>query len=342
MTETSSSKRPRGGGGTLVLVVLAIVFFTVLGLMLLYWPTRAPVTPKSSDETLYVVPLELKLRTQATSKGAVVARARRGETVTLLEANGPWARVRNKEGLEGWAERNALEAKADRERRIQKSEAIRALPTLDGVVERTTQLFAGPGIFYPEMGSVTRAEKVKVHARDHDFYAIDVGNDIAWIEADDVDLSETAGARFEVAAADTEKEPEPLADLPPSEPVPDSTVGIAPEPREISSPSIEPLADGVYPVVPPGGTEPQLIHRVTPRYPITARRAGIEGPVIIRAIVRKDGTVDSAEILRDLPLGLGEAAREAVERWRFIPAKLDGQPIDVYYTVTVNYALTLR
>ena len=51
------------------------------------------------------------------------------------------------------------------------------------------------------------------------------------------------------------------------------------------------------------------------------------------------GTIDNVEIIRDLPDGLGEAARRAVQQWRFRPATLGGEPIDVYYTVTVNFRL---
>ena len=61
---------------------------------------------------------------------------------------------------------------------------------------------------------------------------------------------------------------------------------------------------------------------------------------MIRAIVRKDGRVDEAEIMRDLPWGLGEAARAAVRQWRFLPATYQGDPIDVYYTVTVRFRLS--
>ena len=102
------------------------------------------------------------------------------------------------------------------------------------------------------------------------------------------------------------------------------------------SPSVE---SRVYPAVPPGGTQPAVIDRTMPRYPMEARIKGIEGPVVIRAIIRRDGTVDDPQILRDLPEGLGEAAARAVRRWRFRPATYQGEPIDVYYTVTVNFRL---
>jgi protein TonB len=65
----------------------------------------------------------------------------------------------------------------------------------------------------------------------------------------------------------------------------------------------------------------------------------VGGAVVVRGIVRRDGTIDNVEIIRDLEYGLGEEARRAVSRWRFRPATYRGEPIDVYYTVTVNFRL---
>ncbi|MBV8543857.1 MAG: energy transducer TonB, partial [Acidobacteria bacterium] len=96
---------------------------------------------------------------------------------------------------------------------------------------------------------------------------------------------------------------------------------------------------GVYSAVPAGGTQPEETDRVVPRYPMMARRAGIQGPVVVRGIVRRDGTIDNVEVIRDLPYGLGDAARDAVIQWHFRPATVRGEPIDVYYTVTVNFRL---
>jgi protein TonB len=110
---------------------------------------------------------------------------------------------------------------------------------------------------------------------------------------------------------------------------------MAPPPAE---PSYE-ARTGVYTAVPPGGTQPEEIDRVLPRYPAAARRNGVEGSVVLRGIVRRDGTMDEVEVIKDLPYGLGDAARRAVSRWRFRPATFRGEPIDVYYTVTVNFRL---
>lgn len=92
--------------------------------------------------------------------------------------------------------------------------------------------------------------------------------------------------------------------------------------------------------VPAGGTPPRVIDQVAPRYPAAARRARAEGRVILRAVIRSDGSVGTVDIVNDLPFGLGEAAREAVRQWRFRPAQYRGEAISVYYTVTVNFRLT--
>ena len=79
---------------------------------------------------------------------------------------------------------------------------------------------------------------------------------------------------------------------------------------------------------------------MVPHYPSAARRADVQGSVVVRGIVRKDGTIDDVEVIKDLPYGLGDSARQAVSQWRFRPATYRGDPIDVYYTVTVNFRLS--
>ena len=340
------ASRPPKASGLIIIIAMAMIFFTIIGLMILYWPDdRSSRNP--GDNKLYVVALELRLQTQPNSKGAVVARAERGTVVQLVEADGPWARVTTPEGLTGWAVRNLLETESERVRRIERSETIRDLTPLAGEIEGNASLFAGPGIFYPEVGTIDRGEHVAVFTRDHDFFAIEVDGEIVYVEVDAVDLTGTRGASFRVAAAEEPESKEPSEELLPLEQESlldrlGDLLGRSPD-EEIEPDTTMPLSpDGVWPTVPSGGTEPKLIQRVTPRYSASARRSGIEGAVIIRAIVRKDGSVDDVRILKDLPMGLGIAAREAVERWRFEPATYKGEPIDVYYTVTVNYSLSRR
>ncbi|HVS64206.1 MAG TPA: TonB family protein [Thermoanaerobaculia bacterium] len=76
-----------------------------------------------------------------------------------------------------------------------------------------------------------------------------------------------------------------------------------------------------------------------PEYTEIARRARIQGPVVLEAVIGVDGSVRDVEVLRALPMGLSEAAARAVARWRYRPATLDGQPLAVILTVTVDFSL---
>jgi protein TonB len=85
-------------------------------------------------------------------------------------------------------------------------------------------------------------------------------------------------------------------------------------------------------------TAPTKIHDVAPVYPQLARSAGIQGIVIIQATIGVDGSVVGAEVLRSV-LFLDQAALDAVRQWRFTPTRLNGEPVAVIMTVTVNFRL---
>ena len=82
--------------------------------------------------------------------------------------------------------------------------------------------------------------------------------------------------------------------------------------------------------------EPRKIKDVKPVYPAIARTAGVQGVVILEIVLDEDGFVADAKILRSIPL-LDEAALNAVRQWRFVPTLLNGQPVRVIMTVTVNF-----
>ena len=77
---------------------------------------------------------------------------------------------------------------------------------------------------------------------------------------------------------------------------------------------------------------------VTPRYPADARASGVQGRVILEAVINESGEVSDVRVLRSLPL-LDEAAIEAVSQWRYTPSSLDGIAVPVIMTVTVDFAL---
>lgn len=84
-------------------------------------------------------------------------------------------------------------------------------------------------------------------------------------------------------------------------------------------------------------TAPEKISGGDPSYTEVARRARIQGVVIVEAAIDREGKVTSTRVLKSLPLGLDEKARQAVAGWRFAPAQRDGKPVPVLYTVTVNF-----
>jgi TonB family protein len=83
---------------------------------------------------------------------------------------------------------------------------------------------------------------------------------------------------------------------------------------------------------------PKLIKNVDPVYPEAARKAGIEGVVILEAKADEEGNVTDARILRSVP-ALNQAALDAVKQWRYEPMLIDGKPHKVVFTVTVRFAL---
>jgi TonB family protein len=81
-----------------------------------------------------------------------------------------------------------------------------------------------------------------------------------------------------------------------------------------------------------------LIHRVEPQYPGQAREQHIQGPVVLKALVGKDGTVEMLKVVSGDPQ-LVSAAGDAVRQWRFKPYRLHGQPVEFETQITVNFSL---
>lgn len=88
-----------------------------------------------------------------------------------------------------------------------------------------------------------------------------------------------------------------------------------------------------------GMSRPEPVHQVQPRYTENARRAGVQGTVIVEAIIDEQGNVDNVRVLRGLPMGLDREAVSAVQQWKFRPALLGSKPVRVYFTLTVNFTI---
>lgn len=89
-----------------------------------------------------------------------------------------------------------------------------------------------------------------------------------------------------------------------------------------------------------GITQPQLIIQTTPSYTDEAIRAKVQGVVVLQAVIRKNGRVDSFKVLRSLGYGLEERAiKEIATKWKFRPGTLNGRPVDVLATIEVQFNL---
>lgn len=82
----------------------------------------------------------------------------------------------------------------------------------------------------------------------------------------------------------------------------------------------------------------KLIQRVEPKYPELAKRARIQGIVLLQVTVGEAGNVTDIKVIRGHPL-LNEGALAAVRQWKYSPTLLNGEPVPVIATVTVNFIL---
>ena len=84
--------------------------------------------------------------------------------------------------------------------------------------------------------------------------------------------------------------------------------------------------------------KPIKISDVSPEYPTMARWARVQGTVVLQTIIGIDGKVSDVRVLRGLP-GCTASAIKAVRQWQFEPATLKGQPVPVYFSLTINFQL---
>jgi TonB family protein len=87
-----------------------------------------------------------------------------------------------------------------------------------------------------------------------------------------------------------------------------------------------------------GQAEPRLIKKVDPVYPEAARKAGIEGTVLLEAKTDTKGDVVAVRVLKSVP-ELDQSAIEALKQWKYEPYVVDGKPAGLVFTVTIRFAL---
>lgn len=83
---------------------------------------------------------------------------------------------------------------------------------------------------------------------------------------------------------------------------------------------------------------PTKVHDLAPVYPHLAKRIGVQGIVIVECMIAPNGRVADARVLRGHLL-LDQAALDAVNGWVYTPTRVNGVPVAVLMTVTVNFQL---
>ncbi len=89
----------------------------------------------------------------------------------------------------------------------------------------------------------------------------------------------------------------------------------------------------------PHMSPPVLLVKVEPDYPEVMRRARIPGRVVVEAVIGTDGSVEEAQVLSATNPTFGDAAVQAVRRWRYRPALQSGLPVRVYFRVLFEFVI---
>ena len=93
----------------------------------------------------------------------------------------------------------------------------------------------------------------------------------------------------------------------------------------------------------PGGTSARPAYGVNPKpsYPLIARRMGAQGVVLLRVHVRADGSVAEVTVAQSSGFSqLDDSALQTVRgSWRFVPARLDGVPVESWVEVPIRFVL---
>lgn len=84
--------------------------------------------------------------------------------------------------------------------------------------------------------------------------------------------------------------------------------------------------------------KPETLEQGIPKYPELAKKAGIEGTVVVKVLVDLEGNVEATELVQSVEV-LDEAALEAARQFKFTPAKLDGKPVKVWMAVPFKFKL---
>ncbi len=323
-------------------VGIGVASILLLVLTLIFAPRRSrrfvpPAEETASPEAAVVSEAEAVVRAAADPRAARVADLARGNAVTILERRGLWCRVRAGSAPEGFVLSRSIERDADRAARVRRAEAIFKFEPLSGDVAEATPLLLAPFSFAPVWGRAEQGASLDIYSVDHAFYAVKLPDGgLGFVASRDVDIvpanpSEPAlvpGSGKVVRGIAVSEENPPVA----PEPAPDGT-------------SAAPAAQPATETVPPVGVAPEsfpiaqavVVEKVDPIYPAAALAARASGTVLLQISIDAEGTVTKVEVKREGPMGMTDAAVQAVSRWKYRPATGPRGPIASMKQVRIQF-----
>jgi TonB family protein len=327
----------RFGKGWPFLVAAMLVVGTLIAVYVLLHPRGSGT---SADESIpaVVTAESAVLQKGPSAQGGAVATLTQGQAVRVRAESARWVDV-EAGGNRGFLPADAVERDRDREARERRARTLLAFAPVYGVVAEDTDVTLAPYPLAARGGRLARGTVIAIHSVDHSYFAFaDRKWGIAFVDSSRVDLVPPDPRQPGV----TPEKVKPLKNLaiidltgePPPE---DEALGDLVEP---SLPPSAPPAAAIPPEPAPGLVDaPQVLTRVEPAYTEAARRAGIEGTVELEIVIDATGKVTEVEVARGLPLGLSEAAADAVRRWTWKPARTAAGPVVSRKTVRVRFLL---
>ncbi len=134
--------------------------------------------------------------------------------------------------------------------------------------------------------------------------------------------------------------PPPVLAAAPSAPAAPTAFAVPPQPEPVAAPPAPAPVAAPVPVV-AARFDADYLQNPRPVYPAMSRRQGEEGKVVLRVRVSRDGLPLSVEVRQSSGFTrLDEAAKNAVERWRFVPARQGDEAIEASVLVPLNFTLS--
>jgi TonB family protein len=289
--------------------------------------------PTPSDSSGTVTAETADLRREPSAAGAPAGAIPKGARLTIVSDKGRWLEVRTGKGETGFVLAETIETDSERQAREERAKRILSFKPVAGVVAEETDLLLAPFPSASRAGHLRRGATVPIYGVDHDYYAVRADDGaVAFIHSSDVDLVPPDPRRPAIVpdAGKTIKDvtvtnlsptpPEPPPPGPPAESSPSSWEGEAPAEEEPLEPAV-------------------LSSKVDPEYPEGARRAGVEGTVVLDASISETGLVTHVAVEQGLPLGISEAAVAAVRRWKYHPARGRSGPVASHKKIRIAFSL---